>query len=243
MADNKCWMIDNLKYIDTNVSNVDGTTGTVFRNGAGPNVPSTETGTRNTVDGSTTSGTNFNKAFFNNPMSTANCYGSGALGSNMATNTLTHCGYFYNWYAATGGTGLESVSTNGAQVTGSICPVNFRLPSGASGSGSPLTDGLEMTHADFPVLNASMIVGTPQEGNIINNSTSYPGWQPGGAWAGVLGGSWGASLNYQGDEGEYWSSTAATNTYARQLYFAPNDSSPMLSFSKYSGYAVRCLVE
>jgi len=263
-------MIDNLKYtgntdrdgnIIQNYDGVDGTgaldgsagtTGLVFRNGAGPNGPPSDpvgTGTTwNTISGSNTqSATNTNKAFWNNPMGTVACY-SGLNGGNpiMDPNTLTHCGYFYNWFAATGGTGTydaNGMDTAGNQATSSICPTNFRLPSGISGTGGPTTNGTVYTHADFPVLNTSMVTGTLTTGATTNDTTTQPNWQPGAQWSGVFSGAWAAGLNFQGSNGYSWSSTADSAGYARSLVFSSGGVSPGNNDgTKYSGRSVRCVL-
>jgi len=256
MADDKCWMIDNLKYIgNTNqdgnvITNVDSTSGIIFRNGEGPNgTPSSPIGNDtswNTVSGSDTQNTtNSDKAFWNNPMSHIGCY-DGIASGNIAANTLTHCGYMYNWYAATGGTGTYSITTNGIQATGSICPANFRLPSSLSGAGGPTVDGTISTVADFPVLNASMAAGSLATGNQTDDGTTQPNWLPTGPWSGTISGWWGTNLDHIGTSGWFRSSTngiAVGSTW--NLYFVP--STPLLApgndnSAKYWGGPVRCLL-
>ena len=237
MADNKCWMVDNIKYIDTSIANTaDGTIGMVYNNG--DHLGSGSTSKYNTVNGATTqSDANSNKAFYNNPISKSYCYGLGGT----ITNTLTHCGYLYNWYAATNGTGTYAQSTRGNQVSGNICPANFRLPSGTSGSGGPTTNGTASTAADFPVLNASMNAGSLATGSI----TSYPtGWRPSRAWGGSFSGYWSASFGGQGRYGGYWSSTVYSAADARDLYFSSSVVFPASNsnLNKYYGFAVRCVL-
>jgi len=259
MADNKCWMIDNLKYqgntdrdgaVIQNYDGVDGggipngtagSTGLVFRNGRGPNLPTAGTSISNTIDGSMThSATNTNKAFWNNPMSDAACY-SGLYSGNpsMDANTLTHCGYLYNWFAATGGTGNYSLNTYGNQATGSICPANFRLPSAESGTGGPTTNGTGVTEADFPVLNASMDAGYLTTGS--TNSALFTNWLPGSQWSGVFSGVWTFSLG-SGASGAFWSSTVISPGLARQLFVVANDVAPNVGTDQAYGMAVRCVM-
>ena len=232
MQDNKCWMVDNLKYVDRNVANTaDGTTGMTLRSSG-----------YNTVDGSSTQSTaNSDKAFYNTPMGTDYCKGT----TNMPTNTVTRCGYLYNWYAATGGTGTYTQSTDGNQVSGNICPANFRLPSGKSGTGSPTTNGTTVAVADFPVLSASMKFGYSTTGDI--NSTYYAGWQPSGAWSGVFSGyrASGAPAS-QSTNGYYWSSTAYSSTHAHYLSFNSTNAWPIGDTSgndKWLGFAARCVMD
>ena len=175
MQDNKCWMVDNLKYAgeaNTDLANVDGTYGLVYNN---------ESGKYNTVDGTSTQSTdNSDKAFYNNPMSASYCYGTSIQSS------YTKCGYLYNWYAATAGTGTYDTSINGTNVSGSICPTGWRLPSTTSDGSTATGDGTSYTAADFAVLNASMNAGSLTTGS--TSSSYYAGWQFAGAWSGVFSG-------------------------------------------------------
>ncbi len=179
-------------------SNQPGTKGLVYRNGVRPNIPATENSSTyrfNPVDGtSTASANNIGKAFFNNPMGNANCYGGST--SYMASNTLTHCGYSYNHYAASAGTGIYGSGAI-AQATDSICPAGFRLPT-----------ALGTTVGDLTVLNASMAAGTLSEGDTTNSPETQAGWQPSGAWAGTFSGDYRNANYYQGTEGTYWASDA-----------------------------------
>ena len=70
MQDNKCWMVDNIKYKGEGItiSNVDGTEGIILND---------TDGKFNTVDGTYTQSTdNSDKAFYNNPMVGSYCYGT-----------------------------------------------------------------------------------------------------------------------------------------------------------------------
>jgi len=239
MADNECWMVDNLKYIDNTITNTaDGTTGMVYNNGDHRNNGGSDAA--NTVDESTTQSTaNSDKAFFNNPIQIANCYN----GTNMPANTLTNCGYLYNWYAATNGTGIYSLNTSGNQSTGSICPSNFRLPSGTSGMGGPTTNGTAVTVADIPVLNASINAGTLATGTTTSNATHATNWQSTGSWGGTYSGTWLTGLGTQGNSGYFWSSTATSAPYAGNLYFVSGNVHPDPSANrKLNGFGVRCVL-
>ena len=230
MQDNKCWMVDNLKYAgeaNTDLANIDGTYGLVYNN---------ESGKYNTVDGTDTQSTaNLDKAFYNNPMSRSYCYGTSIQSS------YTKCGYLYNWYAATAGTGTYATSTSGTNVSGSICPTGWRLPSGSSDGSTATGNGTSYTAADFPVLNASMNAGSLTTGS----TTGYPaGWQFTGAWSGVFSGIWGSGFSYQGSGGHYWSSTANSSVSARYLIFGSSYVDPGNSGSlKYYGFAIRCVMD
>ena len=229
MQDEKCWMVDNLKYAgeaNTDLANVDGTYGLVYNN---------ESGKYNTVDGTNTQSTdNSDKAFYNNPMSNSYCYGTSIQSS------YTKCGYLYNWYAATAGTGTYDTSTSGTNVSGSICPTGWRLPSARSDGSTATGNGTSYTAADFAVLNASMNAGSLTSGS--TSSSYYAGWQFTGAWSGVFSGLWSNGFINQGSYGYYWSSTAHSSTVARSLYFSSSSVSPGNNYSKYGGFAIRCVL-
>ena len=229
MQDNKCWMVDNMKYLGEGItiSNVDSTTGITYNN---------ESDKFNTVDGTDTqSSTNSDKAFYNNPMSDSYCYGTSIQSS------YTKCGYLYNWYAATAGTGTHDTSILGTNVSGSICPTGWRLPSAMSDGSTATGNGTSYTAADFPVLNASMNAGSLTTGSTSNY---YAGWQFTGAWSGVFSGYWNSGFSNQGSYGYYWSSTAYSSTSAWYLDINSSGVYPGgSSGSKYYGFAVRCVMD
>ena len=229
MQDNKCWMIDNMKYLGEGItiSNVDSTTGITYNN---------DSSKRNTVDGTNTqSTTNSDKAFYNNPMSDSYCYGTSIQSS------YTKCGYLYNWYAATAGTGTYATSTRGTNVSGSICPTGWRLPSAMSDGSTATGNGTSYTAADFAVLNASMNAGSLTTGSTSNY---YAGWRSTSAWSGVFSGYWNNGFGSQGSVGDYWSSTADSSTGAGGLGFISSSVSPGSGVSsKYLGFAIRCVMD
>jgi uncharacterized protein (TIGR02145 family) len=231
MIDGKCWMIDNLKYIDTTIINIDETTGMVYNNGDHKNNGGT-TAYNTAGENTTSSAANYDKAFYNNPAMRSGCY-------NMSASTLTYCGYLYNWYAATNGTGTYSMNTDGVQAIGSICPTGFRLPSSLSGLDGPTTNGISFGLADFPLLNASMQTGSLTIGE---DSDYYANWLSSGVWKGTYSGRYTDSLSYQSTDGYYWSSTANNNsTYAYMLRFFSSYSKVNSLETQSTGYGVRCV--
>jgi hypothetical protein len=98
MADEKCWMVDNLKY-------------------ANYGALSQENGKSLTVDGTSTESTeNSDVAKYVDPGASTYCTGS----TDISGNTNTRCGLLYNWYAATNGTGTYNLSTEGDRASDSI---------------------------------------------------------------------------------------------------------------------------
>lgn len=230
MQDEKCWMVDNMKYKGEGItiSNIgDGTEGITLND---------TDGRYNTVDGTngaaiSGTGTNWDKAFYNNPMVASYCYG------DSIQSSYTKCGYLYNWYAATAGNGTYSVDAEGTNVASSICPTGWRLPSGTSSDTSPTASGTSIVAADYTVLDASMNSGSLSHGFTPGY---YAGWQFGGAWSGVFAGAWVNNLELQGSSGYYWSSTNYSTLYATYLSFTSSDIT-LGHYNKYGGSAVRCV--
>ena len=122
-------------------------------------------------------------------------------------------GNFYQWNAATAGTGGTITSTN---ATDSICPKGWQLPT-SNNSNSGSFGGLVGS------LNSTTITQAPY----YFNPSGY-----------VRSG----SLRSAGLEGDYWSSTAYSNTsYAYGLYFASGVVNPSFYYYRYFGQSVRCL--
>ena len=235
MQDEKCWMVDNMKYKGEGItiSNIgDGTEGIALND---------TDGRYNTVDGTDSeaasgTGTNYDKAFYNNPMVASYCYG------DSIQSSYTKCGYLYNWYAATAGNGTYSVDAEGTNVASSICPTGWRLPSAYSDGSTATDNGTSYTAADFAVLNASMNAGSLTTGS--TTSSSYANWQFTGAWSGVFSGGWSSGFVVQGSNGYYWSSTARSSTNAWGLGFNSSGVNPGSTHGgKYVGFAIRCVMD
>ena len=129
-------------------------------------------------------------------------------------------GNLYQWNAATAGTGGTITSQD---ATDSICPKGWQLPtSNNSNSGS------------FQALmNAYSISSNTAGGTAITQTPLY--FNPSGFVSS-------GSLRDAGDEGDYWSSTAGSNTSgAYYLYFGSGYVSPSSNFDRCYGQSVRCL--
>ncbi|MBQ6127710.1 hypothetical protein IJI69_03405, partial [Candidatus Saccharibacteria bacterium] len=105
LADGKCWMTENLRLIGSftpTSSDSDVASGSTFV------LTASNSGTWCTTQ-------------------TQACYDQ----SMVLDSGRDDYGAYYNWYAATAGTGTYSVSSGNA--SGSICPKGWRLPTGGSG--------------------------------------------------------------------------------------------------------------
>ena len=178
MADNKCWMIDNMKYLgeEMTINNEDGTSG-IFLNDTD--------GNWNTSDGEIISDA---KAIYNNPMTQSYCY------DEALSSSYTKCGYLYNFYAVAAGT--TSSRREPPEIT--ICPVGWRLPT----SGEDNTSDYAVLNASMANGNYTYPGSYAQS----SDSKYYAGFQFDGAWSGVLSGRWTDRFGFVGVQGGYWAS-------------------------------------
>ena len=122
-------------------------------------------------------------------------------------------GNFYQWNAATAGTGGTITSQ---EADNSICPKGWKLPT--SHNSNP---------GSFDTLVGSLNSTTITQAPYYFNPSGY-----------VTSG----SLRYAGDRGSYWSSTAwSIASYAYELYFRSFNVEPSNMNYRYSGQSVRCL--
>ena len=220
LADGNCWMSQSLA--------LDLTSGTAI-------VASTTAGGTTTVTPNnttqTTTGTQWVQADNNwrsyKPQSSEAYYQSGIKKSSSPTGSgdtylWESAGNYYNWYAATAGTGTSSMTSSDA--TASICPKGWRLPSN-SGTKSyynliTTTYGLASSSAGSLALRAN-----PLNFNLSGYYEYYFG-----------------DMFNRGLGGRYWSSTAyssATNAY--YLTFDMSTINPQSNYYKGLGCSVRCV--
>ncbi len=210
LADGKCWMLTNLK--------LGSTTGAITLTPADSNVASNFT-LPQLNDGS--------RAFVSsgpgNDYDTPYAYGPvpGDTGSGD-----TNYGYLYNWSAVTAGETRTSITSGNAQH--SICPANWRLPSGSSQS------------SDFWQLAIVFGVDEYWEADVAN-------WQPSGPFKGTFSGRWAGTPGFrdQSGKGNLWSTTAnaGSSNYAAVAQLSPDHVGPSDFFTgRSNGFGVRCLL-
>ena len=132
-------------------------------------------------------------------------------------------GNYYNWTASIASNDSSAVTSDtsgnvGVNPQNSICPKGWRLPTVSS-------------VADY---------------NEFSRLVSLYGNTPAKIMAGPL---WfvrsgyvnGGNIDNSGSYGNYWSSTVASETNARYLYFYGSDISPAYSYGRSLGFSVRCL--
>jgi uncharacterized protein (TIGR02145 family) len=174
----------------------------------------------------------------------ATAYTTSPTAPSTTTGTGGQYGYLYNWCAAMGGqtNACNSSSTSGFDTTISICPAGWRLPVG--GAGASTSGNASTTNNEFAKLDIAM-GGT---GTNRDSANTYSNWMSisasSMAWGGVLSGLYTSSSLDTGSRGLWWSSTAYGSTYAYLLGLNPSSSyvAPANYFSKYGGFAVRCVL-
>ena len=139
---------------------------------------------------------------------------SGFISYNTSNAYVNSDGGFYNWYAATAGTGTTALTVNGQNTTVSICPKGWRLPTGG-GSG------------EFLVLYNNYNSSSSLRSNLVNLTSS--------------GYVFSNSRYYQGSDGYYWSSTVDSSYGAYSLHLNTSNVDPVNYGTKYYGFSIRCI--
>lgn len=258
LQDGKCWMIDNLKLAtpgaeliltpyDTNIP--EGTNFTMpaiaittvaerATNGICADEIISGTGNYLTCDGTADQSiTNNTLIAYVDPSSTARCLNNTASNGDTvsySTDSQTKCGYLYNWYTATAGTGTYGM-ISGDSATASICPVGWRLPNAGSGTAA-------MTN-EFAVLNGAMAGNTNP--TLTSDATTQPNWYSDGSFPATYAGYWADGFGQQGYGGLYWSVSAYSNTHAGplNLYYSSVQPGNNKNTFKRSGLSIRCVLQ
>jgi uncharacterized protein (TIGR02145 family) len=229
LDDNKCWMLDNLRY----KPNGD-TTGTDTAGFSAIQVVNVSSLNTLTVSGSSSSGTNgdnFNAAKYIDPIDSGRGYNNYCeTDVEKSIYNITKCGLLYNFYTSTAGTAPNTVVTGNA--VGSICPAGWRLPTGGYN-----------TSSDFAVLNGSMHAGSLALGSTSSGAGYDENWLYSGDFAGVFSGDYGSSFGTKGSDGYFWSSSVSSAERSYSLRFnSANLWSGNYTDNRYHGFAVRCVI-
>ena len=256
LADGNCWMIENLRLDNTaeltlaNTNNPlnDSTNVTLKHN-------YTDTDTHNTL--STTSSVAYNADTAPDGWCTSNsaaCDDQSRLRTDNTVNRATSptdnsgsmysYGNYYNWYSATAGRGTYGFSTNNS-VAGDLCPTGWHLPKGGNKSNEANNEfwALVVTGinggtnpANYDSSTQPYYTGTPEASDASNALRAYPN---NFVYSGSVNG---ASLNYRGSYGLYWSSTAYNNNNTYNLGLSSSYVYPGThDGSKYYGRTIRCV--
>ena len=236
LADNKCWMIENLRLDDSaELSSA---------NTHNPSLPLTNSWWYSSANNSDTKPTSNHLSATTDPTATAWCtanhsdcddqsmlatnnttlFTNNTVSSYSASSNVYSYGNYYNWYSATAGHGKRIVSSG--NVAGDICPAGWHLPTGKDATG------------DFGVLDKAM-GGTGASQSTIEASNRWRTYPNNFVYSGSVVGS---SVSYRGPYGYYWSSSASSSINAHSLYFGSGDVGPGTNnYSKYLGRMARCV--
>ena len=221
LADDKCWMVDNLKLDfsklreDISILNTNNPT-SAFMEVVNLRPSSTtfwcQTSNESCID----------KVQFN----TTN---TGDARTDSRGHTYDEHGAYYNWYTATAGNGKYS-SPSGFEANGDICPSGWHLPSGD-------TNG-EFYNLNYKINNNNNTTNSTAVNKLIAAPNSF-------VFSGYFTGS---SVSSRDSYGFYASSTSWSNNYISAFVFNSSTVYPGnttyfsgLSPYKYMGYSVRCV--
>ncbi|MBR2589111.1 hypothetical protein IKE84_02115, partial [Candidatus Saccharibacteria bacterium] len=199
MADGNCWMSDNLKFeLQAN---------------------KTYTGVNNTTGNTITFSTG---AICGNGNTNAACIMNG-----NTTYGGTYDSWYYNWYAATAGSGTSSMTTDSGDATNSICPAHWRLPTNYTNSTST------SAQKSWGSLVSAYGISPANHNTTSEYQTleAFPFTLPraGYFFAGAF---------QNNGNGNWWSTTAhSTATHAYHLHFNTTNVRPHDNSSKYHGFA------
>ena len=121
LADEKCWMLDNLRL---------GSTSSMTLKNTDTNI----TASTYTLPASISSGFNsYTAAQINTASKATNAtYSSNITSSSFNDNNTAKIGVYYNYYAATAGGIRSSSNSSNASADRDICPKGWRMPTGGS---------------------------------------------------------------------------------------------------------------
>lgn len=219
--DNNCWMTENLRLKLSNSITLTSTYSNVY----------SWKPAHSTIVGASNLNSTTNPKDFSSNFDYKNFPQSFMLSDSADT-------VYYNWFAATAGTGNANVTTNGTNVSYDICPKGWILPTGGASSNSHFyklfnSMGLEYGGAGLAVEKSTS--WTDADLNIVQSSP-YNFAFTGGVESGVL---------YNTTAvGSWWSRTAGYPSTAYALLIYSNMIMPgtvNTNNARYHGFAIRCI--
>jgi len=214
LADNNCWMLENLK--------LGSTTGTLTLTPSDSDVASNFTLPQLTTTGTTD---------FDNP----GAYGpvTGDTGEGE-----TNYGYLYNWPAVTAGESRTSHTETDGDAPYSICPSGWRLPT----VGFSYDEETETGTASGDYSNLDIAFGGT--GQYADSGANIAKWQHDGPFKGTFAGGWVEGFVGQGDFAVLWSRSAFPDNVdlADDAFFNAGEVYPGYGAPRGYGLAVRCLL-
>ncbi len=224
LKDGNCWMTQNLDYdikaTGNIISNNDGTTSTWS--------PNTATSTSIYNNSSNTGTYSYDPGNYHMPNGTGSNTSIASLTDSSIignTNAHYHLGNYYQYNAATAGTGGTITSTD---ATSSICPKGWRLPTSNSDSANYSFGNLVKQYG----YSGSNQTSGVTDATLLASPLFFA--RGGDVYSG--------SLSYQGSRGYYWSSRAYSDAnLAYYLNFYSSYVNPSYNSARNRGFSVRCV--
>ena len=213
LEDGNCWMTENLRLDPSTTtfssSNTNSPTGEFIANANN----STSANTLCNNDDATCIDTiRFNTNAINRSLSPSH-------NSNSINNSWYSYGVMYNWYTASAGNG--TYNTSSINVTGDICPVGWRLPTG--GQNGEFATLNTLANNDSTVTDAGLVKFP--DNFIYSGDFNYN------------------TPNGRNGYGRYWSATPDGNLNAYRLGIVSSGATPTGSYQKWDAFAIRCIKE
>ncbi len=250
LADNKCWMIENLRLADKDSNNND----IILSNDNthNPSLPLTNTWWYSSVNDSDMKPTSNHLSDTTDPTNIAwcqtnssNCDDQSMIATNnttlFANNTsssystssnIYSYGNYYNWYSATAGHGKYGYNGSSYTSPGDICPAGWHLPTGKDATGEfGILDialggtGVESDSSTTPTASTMSLVYRSYPNNFIySGSINYK------------------SIFNRNSHGYYMSASEYDYQSSQAMVFGSNLVRPGTSFNnKYIGRTIRCI--
>ena len=262
LADNKCWMIENLRLADKDSSNNDIELSST--NTHNPSLPLNNSWYYKNQQGTLTTSNHLSPT--SDPTSTnpdtawcqtnsSDCDDQSMLATNntvlftnsySASSNVYSYGNYYNWYSATAGHGKYGSSYgSGYQAPGDICPAGWHLPQGGNKSQESTNEFWQLivtginngvNPANYDSSSYPYYNGSTEGTPVSNALRSYPN---NFVYSGNVNG---ASVNTRNANGYYWSASGNTSYNAYSLNFYSTYVGPGTNnVGKYYGRVVRCV--
>ena len=158
-----------------------------------------------------------------------------SAGHSVADCKHYHVGNYYNWSAAVASNNTTSLTTQYTTAQNDICPKGWRLPVGLSSATSSAS-----TREFGQLFLSSGVTGTIDATSYADGGFNKLVANP---LFFVRGGDVdGSSLNGRANIGYHWSGSASSSDYAYNAYFGSSSIYSAVSYYRYSGFSVRCVV-
>lgn len=213
LADNNCWMTENLRFdpSSTTLSNAN----THFPTATF--ITEATTASSATILCNTDDSACIDQILYNNNNLNRNLTASESANNN--SSSWYSYGMMYGWYAATAGNGTYAMTSG--NVAGDICPTGWRLPTGGNTGeyvalNTAINGGSTTSSAGLLTFPANFIYSGDYNYNKAGGRGSY---------------------------GRYWSATPNGTDTAYRFGNTATNVTPAGSWNKWDAFAVRCMIK